>query len=289
MTDLLESLDSAIFTPELKAEIQTSFASKLVEVKDSYEIKLSESAEALALSEAKIQEIEEKLAQVEEHAEAYGARLQKEFAETLEKALQEKHNELTEAGENYAELVAEEKMKVAEEYTEYLKEELIKGVSSYIDQAVTEYIEANRVVIDESVQALKATALIEGFDTVLETAGHSIIELQESIVDRQEVKVDEIKELKAKLDSLIKENAELKDTVKTKEKELTLESISKDLTPSEKDKFDRLADMIPFNESYKASLERIAKEVKAIKEEPVVESTIIVEDTKTEKTYSRFI
>jgi vacuolar-type H+-ATPase subunit I/STV1 len=156
-----------------------------------------------------------------------------------------------------------------------------------LDKVVETYVNENRISIDESVEIEKAKAMLEGLDSIIYTAGKSVIEIQESMSDK---KTDStVAELKAKIDSLVKENNTLKESQKTKEKENILEEVAKDLTLVQRDSFDRLAKIVSLNESdmgiYRASLEKIKGEVVGKVEESLNEK---VQDKTPEKNHKRF-
>ena len=294
MNKLLESLDSAIFTDELKANIQAKFASKVVEIEDNFKGELEDVRDELSESKLTISELTNELKEVKIHAQAYAEKVVAEAISETEASNEAAILDYKAKAQSYGEYIAEQYKTRAEGYVEYIKEELIKTVSSYLDLVVTEYIENNRVSIDESVQIEKAKAMLEGLDSVIETAGISVIELKESMIEKTPVVPDDsLNDIKAKLDSLIKENAELKKNIANKEKESIIESIAGDLTLVQRDRFDRLAKVVSVNEDkdlFKESLMKIKAEILDKVEEPavIVEKQVSVAQV-VDKSYSRFI
>lgn len=295
MNELLESLDSTIFTDELKANIQAKFASKVVEIEDNFKGELEDVRDELSESKLTISELTNELKEVKMHAQAYAEKVVAEAISETEASNEAAILDYKAKAQSYGEYIAEQYKTRAEGYVEYIKEELIKTVSSYLDLVVTEYIENNRVSIDESVQVEKARAMLEGLDSVIETAGISVIELKESMIDKTPVVPDEtMSDLKARLDSLIKENAELKKNIANKEKQSIIENIAGDLTLVQRDRFDRLAKVVSINENselFRESLMKIKAEIVLDKvEEPAVIVEKAVEPQVTvDKSYSRFI
>lgn len=274
MKDLLESLDSTVFTPELKANIQAKFASKLTEIEDSYKNQLTESATKVTELEAALVEATEKL---EESISAVEVKAE-EYAELIKEDVEAK-------AEAFGKYVTEQIEAKAEAYVDLVKKELNETVSSYLDKVVETFVETNRLVVEDAVQVEKTKSLLEGLDSIIYTAGRSVVEINESV--QAEKPKDGVAELKAKIDSLIKENAELKSSSKAKEKESILESVAKDLTLVQRDRFDRLAKVITESDStiYKLSLEKIKEEILDKVETVITEK---VEDSSAKPAHKRF-
>ena len=284
MKDLLESLDSAIFTPELKGEIQAKFAAKIVEVEDKYKTQIEEAT-------AKIEELEKNsliVEDLESKAEAYGEYIKEEMESKAEAYANYVREDLESKAEAYGEYIKEEMESKAEAYVEYVKEQLKETISSYLDKVVESYIDENRIAIDESVEIEKTRAMLDGLDSIIYTAGKSVVEIQESLADKKDE--ESVSALKAKIDQLIKENASLKDSQKQKEKQAVVEEIAKDLTLVQRDSFDRLAKFI--NESnidiYRSALLKIKEEITTKVEESTTLNESKESDGEPAKSHDRF-
>lgn len=253
MEQLLESLDEAIFTPELKGQINELFESKIQAIKEEYEAKTAE-------VEAKI---EEAIAAEKEKAEAY--------AEYVKEALEAK----------------------TVEYTDYVKEELENTLSAYMDKVVEEFIDQNRITIEESVENAKLRALLEGFDSMLKTGSVYLSDVVEAKTESGTAKelsavkeelskvIKENADLKAEKENLVKESiyTEITEGMTIVEKE-KFSRLTKFVKFNESDV-----------ESYKDSLISFKEEVlKKVEESAKPEGdTVITESVTEKKSYSDFI
>ena len=196
--------------------------------------------------------------------------------------------DLESKAEAYGEYIKEEMESKAEAYVEYVKEQLKETISSYLDKVVESYIDENRIAIDESVEIEKTRAMLDGLDSIIYTAGKSVVEIQESLADKKDE--ESVSALKAKIDQLIKENASLKDSQKQKEKQAVVEEIAKDLTLVQRDSFDRLAKFI--NESnidiYRSALLKIKEEITTKVEESTTLNESKESDGEPAKSHDRF-
>jgi hypothetical protein len=150
MDKLLESLDEAIFTPELKVQIQELFESKIEAIKEESEAKLAEEIEA---TEAKAKEYAEYV------KEAHEAKA-KEYAEYVK---EEMETTLSAYIARVVEDFVEENKIVIEESVENAKlrallegfDSMLKTGSVYLSDIVETKTETEAKT-DESLEALKA-------------------------------------------------------------------------------------------------------------------------------------
>lgn len=285
MEHILESLDEAVFTPELKATIQAEMAKNIVEIEDKFKEQLSEAEVKLTEAEKQLEDIKEahkaELDAVEKKADAYGASI----TETM-----------TVKAEAYADKMQKHYDSRTKEYAAYIQKELTESMSAYLDSAVEAFIEQNRMAIDESVQVEKAKAILEGIDSIVYTAGVSVASIQEAVKPEAGVE-SEVEALKAKIDSLLKENVELKRAAAAASKDSIVEEVAKDLTVVQRDRFDRLAKIIPFNESsvevFKESLEKVKLEIldKVEEEAETISESVTAEEIveAAKPAYMRFL
>jgi hypothetical protein len=290
MEHILESLDEAVFTPDLKAEILAKIASEVAAAEDKAMVQIEEKDAALKEALDAIEQLKSEQAAL---AEAYAQQVLKEEMDAYKAEIEDQ----AQLKEEYTNYIAEQHATRAKEFAEYTVQAMQESVSNYLDEAVKAFVEDNRTAIDESVEIEKVNAILEGIDSIVYTTGVSVASIQEAIKKEDVVVAEGSEELKAKIDSLIKENAELRKAQVAKEKEAVVESITKDLTVVQRDRFDRIAKIIPFNESsvevYKESLEKVKQEIldKVDEEEETIEESVtaeqIVESAKP--AYMRFL
>jgi hypothetical protein len=154
------------------------------------------------------------------------------------------------AAEMVTEKLEEKETALNEEYEAKLneyREESTDKINEYLEVVVEQYFKDNAIKIDESIKIKQVDALLEGFDTMLVTAGVDLHRITESTDDAQQTqKIDELTE---KVDSLVESNIELKN----KNKELfqmgIVKELSEGLTLVQADKFSKLAEVIKIEES----------------------------------------
>lgn len=287
MNELFKNLDESIFTPELTSQIQELYESKINSVKAEYEAQLQESF-------TKLSEVTDNLEKLEAKAGEYAEYVKEEYEAKIE-TLKE---EFEVSAEKYAEYVKEtyeaenlELKENVEKYTEYVKEELTSTLSEYLNLVVEEYVEANRVAIDESIQSAKATAILEGFDAILVTAGVSLSQ----IVEAKEAKVDEsqVATLQNTINKLVKENVALKNESSELSKSFVINTVSENLTLAQKDKFDKLVEMVVYTgdaDIYKEKLSTLVETVIAspVKDDVVADKIVETVVTSSQASYKRF-
>lgn len=286
MNELLESLDAAVFTTELKESISEQFNLAVESaVKDLNEAFISEKTAELEVEFAS--KVEERIQELEEKAEEYMASLEEKVEEQklqLEeeiKSFEEKKVELEEKAEAYKTLIEEK----AEEYIEIKMQEMLDNVDKYLDRVIEEFVAEASDKLDESLKGEKADMIIEAFDAMLVATGVEVSKIVEA-KDNSEVE-QKLKESIAKYDSLVEENIELKSNNEKLLKAGIIQDLKEGLSLVEAQKFERMASLIDFStsEKYLQKLETMKESFKT--KTPVVEEKIeeqvIVEDTKIEE------
>jgi len=285
MKQILESLDEAIFTPELKEAIQGMYESSLSQIKEEYESKLTE-------AETKLQEAQE---------------ASKVVAEQYETKLQEKEAELIKASEEYSDYIKEEMTNSANAFADVLKEEyeakaeaygahisemyknkFVDTMDLFLNRVVEEYLEENRLVAENALQEAKISALLEGFESLLSAGAVKL----HSLGQEEKSESSEIAELKESIAKLIKENDSVKKANANLMKEKVIAEMTSDMSAVEMDKFEKLAKVVNFNEAdmdtYTQSLKSIKESVMAKGAEEEI-SEAINESTEQKPAWSRFV
>lgn len=214
---LFESLDEKIFTPELKQSLTEKF-------EEAVQAKAEITAQILAdeLSESKIDELDEK-------AEQYGAYL-----------------------------LEESQAKIDE-----FKKSITEKLEDYMDLVVQEFVSEAKESLSESLKSEKADMLIEAFDSMLISGGVDFTtimgakeDLQESqsSSDRVDQLVEEVIQLKAEREELIKMGL--------------VAELSEGLTLVQAQRFQRLASIVEFTTGpeFSDKLETLLEGIKDFKD-----------------------
>lgn len=271
MNELLESLDSSVFTAELKKAINEQFNLAVKDAKDEF---IAEKAAELEIHSAN--KIEEKIQELEEKAEEYMA--------GLEKGINEKEAELEEKIQSYEERLnfLEEK---AEEYVDMKLEEMLDNVDKYLDRIVDEFVSEASEKLDESLKSEKADMIIEAFDAMLVATGVEVSKIVEA-KDSSSIET-ELEESVRKYDELVEENINLKSENEKLLKAGVILELKEGLSLVEAQKFERLANIVDFSngEKFLNKLQTIKESVKS-KSEEIVEETQTINEKVEEKIIS---
>ena len=290
MQNILESLDEAIFTPELKTMIQEMYEGSLSSIKEEFEGKLEAvEAEKTALTES-LKEMEALHEQALEAKEKELTEVAKEYAEHVKQEISQNANE-------FAETIKEEYKEKANAYglhiSEHYKGKIIETLDLFLNKAVEDYLEENRLVAENAIQEARLKALLEGFDSLLATGATDLSKLSEQSKESDGKIEAEVAELKESVSKLLRENDGLKKENVKLIKESILKDVTEDMSLVEKDKFEKLANVVAFNESdiegYKKTLEAIKSNVGGSEEEEQGESSSITESNENKPAWSRFV
>lgn len=285
MEEILKKLDENVFTPEIVSAIK--------EAHEAAVKKVSESLEQTIL--AKDMEI----AEIKVMAEKY--------VDMLKESFEEEKTEMIEAFADYEQekdsIINESRNKELQDLVEVNEninseviDSLVESIDRYIDIAVNEYIEDNKMAMVESTKQFKLDALLEGFDSLLRTAGTTLSDISESKTPSDD-DLNDIESLNKTIAKLISENRKLKEGINKSTRDSIYKKISEGLTLVESEKFSKLAEMVKFEPEDSVNFEKrlvyIKSQIIGTEEEPAVVESIINESTKTSKStkvdYSRYI
>jgi len=171
-----------------------------------------------------------------------------------------------------AELIDEAVEKELQEKTQALEEEykekvefLTESLDGYLDTIVEEFVEENKPLYEQAIAEEKVKALLEHFDAMVKLSGIEILEIQEA---KEQKELDESAETKIQdLEETVSKLAEkLTEAKQEADKYLqagVINEISEGLTVLEKAKFQKLAEMVPFDrsEEYLEKLELIKEQI----------------------------
>ena len=183
--------------------------------------------------------------------------------------------------------LSESKDKELDEY----KSELVEALDSYLEVVVEEFLKENKIAIENEVATAKAKAILEAFDGVLVTAGVEVKQIVEAKTSKEETLTvtESDKDMEARFNKMLSENKALR-TQNEKMIKMGLKAeLSEGLTLVQREKFDRLADLVDMGsdkKAYLSKLEAIRESVKgeeSTKEEVKPNAFDVVTESKVEK------
>lgn len=168
--------------------------------------------------------------------------------------------------------VSLEEARIQEEYTtklteaeEKLTEEVVEKVDSYLDYVVEEWMKENQVAVDQQIRSDIAVSFMDKLKGLFED---HYIELPEEKVDVANELADHVVELEDKLDTMMKENIELKKRDEEVDKTKVLQKLSEGLTLVDSEKLTTLCEGIE-----SANLEDFSKKAQVVKEHFLTKKT----------------
>ena len=149
-----------------------------------------------------------------------------------------------------------ETQRLEEEYVETLSEEIdhftaimTEKLDNYLDYVVENWMAENKIAVESALRTEVTTDFIESLKGVF--AEH-YIDVPEDKVDVLEAMVDKVEMLESRLETVVSENALLKDAVIGGAKQEIVENVGKDLTQADQEKFATLAEGIEFEGDFDA-------------------------------------
>ena len=231
---LFESLDENVFTPALKDELTATF-NEAVEKK----------AKVIADDE-----IQTRLAEINEKAESYKSYLQNEQKQYIEK-INEK----------------------AEEYTDLYKEELLSKLDQYLSVIAENFVKDANESLKSNLNEHKMKALDGLFTSMCRVTGVDALGI---IKESKRLVNDKGESLTKQVNSLTESIFKLNDKIKKQKSTINellkmgvISQIGEGLTLIQRDKFERLAESIAFtnDKRYVRQLEQLRDTVKGVSEE----------------------
>jgi len=161
--------------------------------------------------------------------------------------------------------VSEAKKKMQSSYESKLKEEtekskaeLIEKVDSYLNYVVEEWMKQNEIAIERGIKGEIAEDFISGLKKLFED---HYINVPDEKYDVLEDQASQIEELNKKLNEQIEANVKLNSEIGKLTRQDIVDAISSDLTDTNKEKFNKLAEEIEYSNA-----DEFKKKVSTIKE-----------------------
>ena len=137
-----------------------------------------------------------------------------------------------------------------------VKEEMAEQLDSYLDYVVEQWMGENQLAVEQGIKAEMVENFMAGMKTLFDENYVSIPDEKVDVVEELATKAEELEE---NLNEEITRNVELRKIVESYTKEKLIESVSDELTETQKAKFKTLAEGIDYsdNESFVQKLEVI--------------------------------
>jgi len=186
------------------------------------------------------------------------AELKAQLTEAFDQAVLET---VTEKLDEYVETKLEEKTQELEEEFKQKEEYLVEALDGYLDTVVEEFIEENAPMYEAEIEQEKVKTLLGLFDKMVHVAGVDMMSIAEAKEENSlETEVETLKEEIQKLTEKVISNKREADTyLKTG----LIQELGEGLTVLEKEKFQKLAEMVEFSRdpSYVEKLETIKESI----------------------------
>ena len=184
--------------------------------------------------------------------------------------------------------VSEMKKKMNASYEQKLKEEsdnakaeLVEKVDSYLSYVVEEWMKENALAVERGIKGEIAEDFIGGLKKLFED---HYIDVPDEKYDVLEDQASKIEDLEKKLNEQIEKNVELNKSNGELVKQDIIDEASADLTDTQKEKFNKLAEEVEFSnsEEFKTKVETIKESYfgkKEVKQENDIDNVAVGEET----------
>ena len=206
---------------------------------------------------------------------------------------EEVKNQLMEAFDKMSKLKAIEIAEAKDEeyktqidaYVTESKKAMTKQIDIFLGRVINEFVEENLETMQESVDKQSYKTILDGFGTVLETAGVNfadILDTKKKLDESTETEYDDVvPELESRIDSLVAENIELQEKAEMYLVAGIKRQIVEGMSDVAKEKFEKLSSYVKYNpkdsKGYLDTLDSIAESLL----ETIVEKADVKINTET--------
>lgn len=125
----------------------------------------------------------------------------------------------------------------------YIKEEVMPQIDKYLTAAVNEWLDENKVALTAGAKVELAESFLTGLVGLAES--HNL-NLPQSTVDHVAALQEEVSTLKESISALTEKNVEILNVNKAYQKSEVVQSVTKELTESQKDKLQAVVEKVEF-------------------------------------------
>ena len=185
--------------------------------------------------------------------------------------------------ETFVEKEVNEKVEVLEEEYKEKVESLTESLDGYLDTVVEDFVEKNAPMYEAQIAEEKTKTLLEMFDSMLTVVGADMLTIQEA-KDTRDEDADlsiQLTESEDKISDIAEKLVESKREADKFLKLGIISELSEGLTILEKTKFEKLAEIAPFDRtpSYVEKLETIKEQILSSRAEDFNEAPAALPDT----------
>ena len=272
MEELLDMLDSSVFTDEIKDKLKEEFDKA---VKIGVDLELAKEKEEKEKEEDEDGENKENDGNEGNNGDdkddlnlddtvytgdeaVLNTLTKKEIVEKAERYMNSEIAKITKKADEYGKYISEVYTKKADEYGKYIQESLSKNIDSYLDAVADTIVESYAKENNElKLKINKAETLVEGFESMLKSGG---VYLKDIITESEKQQLEQARpDIKIELDKQISENSKLKAEILKLQKSNIINETIKDLTSTQKESIIGLSKHISTN-----NIEKFEKELKVI-------------------------
>ena len=183
--------------------------------------------------------------------------------------------------------VAEIKEELESQYSEELKTsvdkvkgDLAEAVDKYLTYCAEEWTKENELAIERGLRSEMTENFIEGLKTLFVEHYVDVPEDKYDVIDELSNRLDE---MEVKLDSEVQANMDIAEELNTLKRENVVKEASSDLTESQKEKLESLANGVDFNDEsdFQEKIGEIKEAYFGIESETISEDTVVEEGTGT--------
>lgn len=164
------------------------------------------------------------------------------------------------------------------EAVEEINEELSQKVDSYLEYVVENWMSENEVAVESALRNELMSEFIDGLQRLF---SDHYISVPEEKIDVLESLANKVDELEKNLDGVIGENATLKSEVLESKKKEIVESLSANLTLTQREKFKSLSEGVDFD----GDLEVYSKKLTIVKDNYFTEKKVVAQSNIQEETF----
>lgn len=161
-----------------------------------------------------------------------------------------------------------------------VKAELSEAVDKYLSYVADEWTKENELAIERGLKAEMTENFITGLKTLFVEHYVDVPEDKYDVIDELSNRLDE---MEVKLDSEVQSNMDIAEELNTLKRENVVKEASSDLTESQKEKLESLANGVDFNDEsdFQEKIGEIKEAYFGIESETISEDTVVEEGTGT--------
>ena len=263
IVELVKKLDD-----EAVLEMYKSMSKEEEEVKEDFDAETSEELES-KLVEIEIEDDLNAISEALDLSEENQEKAKTIFKAAVQSKVSEVEKELKEAYDNELQTSVDK-----------VKADLSEAVDKYLSYVADEWTKENELAIERGLKAEMTENFIEGLKTLFVEHYVEVPEEKYDVIDELSNRLDE---MEVKLDSEVQKNMDIAEELDTLKRENVVRDASSDLTESQKEKLESLANGVDFKDEadFAEKIGEIKEAYFGIEGESISEDTVVEEGTGT--------